>query len=277
MAVSGIHPESPTLNGAAREAYYLKGAIDAVLDRCRFYHVADGAATPALDAPTRAAVLAKAQATAARGLRVLAIAYGPGSAAAGEGVEEPRGLVFAGFEAMRDPPRKGVADAVGLLGAGGVQVVMITGDAEQTALAIARDLGLRVGGSLTTTGGGGGLGHARTESAANYVLTGAQIDRMSKAQLREAVGTVSVFARTTPRHKMAIVEAFQARGQVVAMTGDGVNDAPALKMADIGVSMGRSGTDVAKEAADMILVDDNFSTILPAVEEGECRHPFLLG
>ncbi|KAJ2975850.1 hypothetical protein NUW54_g11664 [Trametes sanguinea] len=92
---------------------------------------------------------------------------------------------------------------------------------------------------------------------------------MSKQQLREAVGGVSVFARTTPKHKMAIVEAFQSRGAVVAMTGDGVNDAPALKMADIGVSMGKSGTDVAKEAADVILVDDNFTTILPAVEEGK--------
>ena len=117
--------------------------------------------------------------------------------------------------------------------------------------AIARELGLRV-----QPGGGS-------------CLTGAAIDAMSRAQLRDALGHVSVFARTTPRHKMAIVEALQMRGAVVAMTGDGVNDAPALKMADIGISMGKSGTDVAKEAADMILVDDNFSTILPAVEEGE--------
>ncbi|TDL13516.1 calcium ATPase, partial [Rickenella mellea] len=100
-------------------------------------------------------------------------------------------------------------------------------------------------------------------------LTGQALDRLSKAQLRERVGSVSVFARTTPRHKMAIVEAYQSRGAVVAMTGDGVNDAPALKMADIGVSMGKSGTDVAKEAADVILVDDNFSTILSAIEEGK--------
>lgn len=102
-----------------------------------------------------------------------------------------------------------------------------------------------------------------------HCLTGKAIDQLTKAQLKERVGSVSVFARTTPKHKMAIVEAFQSRGAVVAMTGDGVNDAPALKMADIGISMGKSGTDVAKEAADMILVDDNFSTILPAVEEGK--------
>jgi Ca2+-transporting ATPase len=164
--------------------------------------------------------------------------------------------VFVGFQAMLDPPRKGVADAIALLQSGGVQVVMITGDAEQTALSIAQKLGLRVG-----------RGGSSSASSAAY-LTGKAIDQMTKAQLRERVGAVSVFARTTPRHKMAIVEAFQSRGAVVAMTGDGVNDAPALKMADIGVSMGKSGTDVAKEAADVILVDDNFSTILPAVEEG---------
>lgn len=99
-------------------------------------------------------------------------------------------------------------------------------------------------------------------------LTGAEIESMTERQLQDAVGHVSVFARTTPKHKMAIVSAFQAKGCIVAMTGDGVNDAPALKLADIGISMGRSGTDVAKEAADMILVDDDFSTILGAVEEG---------
>ncbi|KAH9851152.1 calcium-transporting ATPase [Lenzites betulinus] len=269
MAVSGVHG-APAANGltantAPREMYYIKGAIDAILDRCKFYYVSDDS-TPALDASTRAVVLAKAQATASRGLRVIALAYGygpveaspaptaPSSRAGTPGTPAGDGaktnLVFVGFQAMLDPPRRGVADAIGLLQSGGVQVVMITGDAEETALSIARALGLRVAGH-------GGC------------LTGRAIDRMSKVQLREAVGGVSVFARTTPKHKMAIVEAFQARGAVVAMTGDGVNDAPALKMADIGVSMGKSGTDVAKEAADMILVDDNFTTILPAVEEGK--------
>ena len=278
MAVSGTHhstPSSLAVNGGSqpREMYYIKGAIDAILDRCRFYYVSDDS-TPALDANTRSVVLAKAQATAARGLRVIALAYGYGpvestpsssspSSRAGSRAgtpsavslpdKEKTNLVFAGFQAMLDPPRKGVADAIALLQSGGVQVVMITGDAEETALSIARALGLRVGARAGATGG---------------CLTGQAIDRMSRAQLREAVGGVSVFARTTPKHKMAIVEAFQSRGAVVAMTGDGVNDAPALKMADIGVSMGKSGTDVAKEAADMILVDDNFSTILPAVEEG---------
>jgi Ca2+-transporting ATPase len=133
---------------------------------------------------------------------------------------------------------------------------MITGDAEATALSIAQQLGLRLG----RTGGG---------VSSSHCLTGQAIDQMTKGQLKERVGNVTVFARTTPKHKMSIVEAFQSRGKVVAMTGDGVNDAPALKMADIGIAMGKSGTDVSKEAADAILVDDNFSTILPAVEEGE--------
>ncbi|KAI0365072.1 calcium-transporting ATPase [Pilatotrama ljubarskyi] len=270
MAVSGVHGPSTglTVNGAPREMYYIKGSIDAILDRCKFYYVSDES-TPALDANTRNVVLAKAQATASRGLRVIALAYGYGSveapassapsslAASRAGTPnsvlgiEKSNLVFVGFQAMLDPPRKGVADAISILQTGGVQVVMITGDAEETALSIARALGLRVG------------------AGNNGCLTGQAIDRMSKQQLREMVGGVSVFARTTPKHKMAIVEAFQSRGAVVAMTGDGVNDAPALKMADIGVSMGKSGTDVAKEAADVILVDDNFTTILPAVEEGK--------
>lgn len=291
MAVSGTH--GPLQNGLSandskRELYYIKGSIDAILDRCKFYYVADDS-TPSLDAKMRGAILSRAQSTASRGLRVIAMAYGYGAVESSrpsslgssrsstpqpssDKDKEKSNLVFAGFQAMLDPPRKGVADAVNLLQSGGVQIVMITGDAEQTATAIARDLGLRLGRTLP-------------DGTNASVLTGAAIDRMSTAELRERVGSVSVFARTTPKHKMAIVGAFQSRGAVVAMTGDGgkccsaasvycissslaVNDAPALKMADIGVSMGKSGTDVAKEAADVILVDDNFSTILPAVEEG---------
>lgn len=289
MAVSGTHASNNAshMNVAPREMYYIKGSIDAILERCKFYYVSEDS-TPTLDPNTRSVILNKAEATASRGLRVIAMAYGTGSVESSSTSPARKGgsapptrpsspadnktnLTFVGFQAMLDPPRKGVADAISLLQSGGVQVVMITGDAEQTAMSIAQKLGLRTG----RAGGG--------------CLTGKAIDQMSKAQLRERVGNVSVFARTTPRHKMAIVEAFQSRGAVVAMTGDGgrhlrskntpcrsllmsnitVNDAPALKMADIGVSMGKSGTDVAKEAADAILVDDNFSTILPAVEEGK--------
>lgn len=316
MAVSGIHTDTlptstsetklappsatSTINTNAREMYYIKGSIDIILDRCKFYYVNEDS-TPGLDANTRKAIMTKARSTASRGLRVIAMAYGygsvdspnvsgsggstagssrapsraaspapPGYGTIGGGGEKDN-LVFAGFAAMFDPPRKGVADSIGLLQAGGVHVVMITGDAEHTALAIAKDLGLRVGRPLPSTTGSSEAGGERYSG----VLTGKAIDQLSKAQLKEMVGGVSVFARTTPKHKMRIVEAFQSRGAVVAMTGDGVNDAPALKMADIGLSMGRSGTDVAKEAADAILVDDNFSTILPAVEEGTCHSSFL--
>lgn len=226
MAVSGVHSYSTALySGTPREIYYIKGAIEAVLDRCKFYYVSDNS-TPALDSNTRNVILSNAQVAASKGLRVLAMAYGYGSAdfpgpdtsqksrstpqtrSPSPDVEK-NNLIFAGFQAMFDPPRKGVADAIGLLQSGGVQVVMITGDAEPTALAIAQKLGLRVG-QRTHAG-----------SSSQYCLTGKEIDQMSKAQLVERVGSISVFARTTPRHKMAIVEAFQARGAVVAMTGDG--------------------------------------------------------
>lgn len=129
--------------------------------------------------------------------------------------------------------------------------MMITGDSSTTALSIARTLGIPL-----------------PSPASSAMLTGHDIDSMSDSELGDAISRVAIFARTTPRHKLKIIKALQQRGDVVAMTGDGVNDAPALKMADIGVSMGLSGTDVAKEAADMVLSDDDFSTILSAIEEG---------
>lgn len=228
MAVSGIHANSTTLyNGTPREIYYIKGAIEAVIDRCKFYYVSDNS-TPALDSNTRNVILSNAQVAASKGLRVLAMAYGYGfmdspkpdvvTSQRSQNASQTRppspdaeksNLIFVGFQAMYDPPRKGVADAIGLLQSGGVQVVMITGDAEPTAIAIAQKLGLRVG-QRTHAG-----------SSNRYCMTGKEIDQMSKAQLVERVGSISIFARTTPRHKMAIVEAFQARGAVVAMTGDG--------------------------------------------------------
>ena len=243
MAVSGIHSPhglssssiaatSGALNVPPREMYYIKGSIEAVLERCKFYFVSEDS-TPGLDPNTRNVILTTATATASRGLRVLAMAYGYGSVDApapvhnagpptrssspSQGPDNKTNLVFVGFQAMLDPPRKGVADSIGLLQSGGVQIVMITGDAEQTALSIAQKLGLRVGyGAGSSLAGGSGSG-----VTSSYCLTGKAIDSMTKAQLRERVGSVSVFARTTPRHKMAIVEAFQSRGAVVAMTGDG--------------------------------------------------------
>lgn len=198
MAVSGRHEGVDN-----REVLYVKGSIDAVLSRCRFYYVSD-AATPALDAHMRSVIKHKAEEVASRGLRVLAMAYGFGSV--DSQIQSPPGksnLVFTGFEAMLDPPRKGVAGAIDSLQRGGVQVVMITGDAEQTAVSIAKDLGLCM------------------QNNSINCLTGSDLDRMSERELVERVGNISVFARTTPRHKLAIVKAFQARGKVVAMTGDG--------------------------------------------------------
>jgi P-type Ca2+ transporter type 2C len=228
MAVSGTHTVSTNIGNTpssvpGREMYYIKGSIDAILPRCKFYSVAEDS-TPALDASRRSVITSKAQAAAACGLRVIAMAYGFGSVEAAESVsslpsrasspslsatnghadkEKGAHLVFAGFAAMLDPPRKGVADAVALLQGGGVQVVMITGDAEETALSIAKALGMR------------------GATNRNTCLTGADLDQLSAAQLCERVGNVTVFARTSPKHKMAIVKAFQARGAVVAMTGDG--------------------------------------------------------
>jgi Ca2+-transporting ATPase len=138
--------------------------------------------------------------------------------------------------------------------AGKVKVIMITGDAETTAVAIGRSLGMPI---------------IANSAIGRSVIRGDELDHMSDEELSQAIATTSIFARTSPEHKMKIIRALQSRGDVVAMTGDGVNDAPALKKADIGISMGLLGTDVAKEAADMILTDDNFATILNAIEEGK--------
>lgn len=250
MTVSG------SLDGAS-EMVYLKGAVEAVLSKCRYYYVTDSS-TPSLDSKTKEIITARAIESAKKGLRVIAMAYG---FAPKDVNAEPRDLIFCGFQAIVDPPRKGVAHAVASLHSAGVQMVMITGDAEPTALAIARELGLKV----SPTGGDGKNGSTTSSSC----MLGSQVDQLSERELIERVPSITVYARTTPRHKMAIVRAWQMRGAIVAMTGDGVNDSPALKMADIGISMGKSGTDVAKEAADVILVDDDFSSILPAVEEGK--------
>lgn len=162
--------------------------------------------------------------------------------------EDLTGLVFAGLQGMIDPPRAAARDAVATCKSAGIRIVMITGDHPETARAVAHLLGID----------------------AARAVTGAELSGMQEAELRQLVESVSVFARVAPEHKKAIARALQANGQVVAMTGDGVNDAPALKAADIGIAMGRSGTELAREAADMVLQDDNFATIVAAVEEG--RH-----
>ena len=223
---------------------FVKGAPERVLAMC---HTAAGRRH--LD---REVIRREVQRMADRGLRVLAFAYGrhPDHTDPTELVEDdPEGLVFLGLQGMLDPPREGVAEAIEGCHRAGQRVVMITGDHAATATAIARQLGIVDGGD--------------TE-----VLTGEDLDHLDDEQLREAIGRVAVYARTSPTHKLRIVEAARAAGEVVAVTGDGVNDALALRAADIGVAMGQAGTDVAREAADMVLADDNFVSIHAAVEGG---------
>lgn len=240
---------------------YVKGALEQVLARCDTYLAKDGKETP-LDDVQRRMAKENAEIMAREGLRVLGFASGSVSSKPNSGDEDSElvysGLTFAGTVGMYDPPRKGVKKAIRSLMRGGVKVIMITGDSETTAVAIARKLGMHV---LPDNHGPGGI--------VRPVLKGEDLDNMTDSQLAQAIATTSIFARTSPEHKMKIIRALQSRGDVVAMTGDGVNDAPALKMADIGISMGLQGTDVAKEAADMILSNDDFSTILTAIEEGK--------
>jgi Ca2+-transporting ATPase len=248
---------------------YIKGALERVLDRCDTYVTAQGKEV-ALDQARKQEAMKAADQMAQEGLRVLGFASGasrgkkrnasgtaspaPSTNSALGDDEQYRGLVFAGLVGMNDPPRKGVERAIRRLIAGKVKVIMITGDAETTAVAIGKSLGMPI---------------MPNSALGRSVIRGDELDQMSEEELAQAIATTSIFARTSPEHKMKIVRALQSRGDVVAMTGDGVNDAPALKKADIGISMGRLGTDVAKEAADMILTDDNFATILNAIEEGK--------
>lgn len=222
---------------------YVKGAPESVLPRC------SAAWTPAGPAPLpRDALLDRAQALAAEGLRVLALARRDG-VPAGAGIEEAEHeLQFIGLAALIDPPRPEAAAAVAECRAAGITPVMITGDHPATALAIARRLGIA--------------------QAGDTAMTGAQLQALDDAALARAVARVPVYARVDPAQKIRIVKALQAGGRFVAMTGDGVNDAPALKQADIGVAMGQGGTDVAREAASLVLLDDHFATIVAAVREG---------
>lgn len=251
------------------EVAYIKGSVEEVLGRCDTC-LAGNDKEVALDETRINRIKKAADEMAQEGLRVLAFASGNTTQSASRNgssrMNTPErfaktkkdsdaytGLVFSGLVGMSDPPRKDVHKSIRRLMAGGVRVIMITGDAEATAIAIATKLGIVV----------------NTSRSMKSVLRGDEIDKMSTGELAQAITHTSIFARTSPDHKMKIVRALQSRGDVVAMTGDGVNDAPALKKADIGISMGRLGTDVAKEAADMILTDDDFSTILRAIEQGK--------
>jgi magnesium-transporting ATPase (P-type) len=244
------HQYMATLHGGGDQVVYLKGSVEALLPRCEGAIDRDGNLVP-LDAD---GVRDRVEEMAARGLRVLAFARL-------DGHEESRidhpdftaGLTFLGLQGMIDPPREEAIRAVAACRRAGVSVKMITGDHALTASAIAGQIGLdaRAG-----------------DRALPPALTGRELAELHDDGLIAAAADTAVFARVTPEQKLRLVEAIQARGAVVAMTGDGVNDAPALRRADIGVAMGQTGTEVAKEASDMVLTDDNFATIEAAVEEG---------
>jgi Ca2+-transporting ATPase len=219
----------------------MKGAPEVVVDACSAILTADGPAP--LDDARRHDVLRVAAGLASEALRVLAVASRPVT----DLEEAERGLTLLGLVGMMDPPRAEARDAIRQCVEAGIRVVMITGDHPLTANAVARELGLLRGGR---------------------VVTGAELERLHDDALAREVEGIDVYARVSPEHKLRVVDALQRQGHVAAMTGDGVNDAPALKRAAIGVAMGITGTDVTKEAAAMTLLDDNFASIVAAVEEG---------
>ncbi|KAJ3366283.1 High affinity Ca2+/Mn2+ P-type ATPase-like protein [Kappamyces sp. JEL0680] len=225
--------QSQPLHSSALPTYYVKGSVESILCRCVSYLGKD-AMPMLLSADRIAEIRTTEEKISLQGLRVLSFAFGP----------DPDTLCFVGFMAMHDPPRQNCLQTIREIRSSHIHVIMITGDSSGTAAAIASQIGI----------------------STQYAVSGTQVDTMTAKELQDVCLVSSMFYRTTPTHKLAIVKALQGAGRIVAMTGDGVNDAPALRLADIGVAMG-SGTDVAKEAADMILVDDNISTILHAIEE----------
>ncbi len=225
---------------------FLKGAPEVVLELCSSYFKPIGAVP--LDEPARRWFYSVNSRMAGSALRVLAVAYRPLDHAAENQSAAENNLALLGLVGIYDPPRHEVREAVKKCQNAGVKVVMISGDHCNTALAVGRELG------LVHTGG--------------RVLTGTEMENLNDEQLAETVRDVRIFARVLPAHKLRLIKAFQQRGERVAMIGDGVNDAPAVKQADIGIAMGISGTDVTKEAADIILADDNFATVVAAVQQG---------
>ncbi|HSK68534.1 MAG TPA: cation-translocating P-type ATPase [Candidatus Limnocylindria bacterium] len=228
---------------------FTKGAPDLLVERCTHIMRRDGAVAPIGQADIDA-ILEENHRLASQALRVLAMAFKPLSEVPAQPSpdRDENGLVFCGLVGMIDPPRAEAIEAIKVCKSAGIRVVMITGDYRDTAAAIARQLGL-----IESDG---------------QVLGGADLNLLDDAQFAEAAKTVNVYARVSPAHKVRIVQAMKENGNITAMTGDGVNDAPALKRADIGIAMGITGTDVTKETADMIITDDNFASIVSAVEEG---------
>jgi Ca2+-transporting ATPase len=251
-----IHRHDPTAARTSTPAEFsyppvvafVKGAPDFVLDLCSRI-LQDGQAVP-LTEDKRREVLEGNREMAGNALRVLAVAYRSLDAVP-ENADPDKvemDLTFIGLLGMTDPPRPEVIEAIKVARGAGLKIVMVTGDYRETAEAVAREIGLKTSGGL--------------------VLTGTELDGMSDERLAAEADRLEICCRVSPTHKTRIVDALKARGHIVAMTGDGVNDAPALKRANIGIAMGITGTDVSKEAADMVLTDDNFSSIVSAVEQG---------
>jgi len=221
----------------------VKGAPTAVLGRCT--HILQNGKTIPITAEHKKHIIAQDNLMASRALRVLGFAYRDFASDPGE-YQMERGLTFVGLQAMMDPPRIEVKQTINRVQSqAGIRVVMITGDNIETAKAVAREIGI-----------------------AGDAITGAQLDKLNADELKSRIDQIGVYARVNPEHKIRIVQALKAKGHQVAMTGDGVNDAPAIKAADVGIAMGITGTDAAKEASDLILLDDRFITIVAAIEEG---------
>ncbi|MBE9004793.1 cation-translocating P-type ATPase [Fortiea sp. LEGE XX443] len=247
-AFTGVDPVLAGFINSEPYLMFTKGSPELILARCTEIRL--GTDSAPLTEEQRSQILAVNDQMASKGLRVLGFAYKPLTEVPPEGSDEAweQNLVWLGLVGMLDAPRPEVRAAVEECRQAGIRPVMITGDHQLTARAIATDLGIAQEG--------------------DRVLTGQELQRMSDQELEQQVDLVSIYARVAPEHKLRIVQALQRRGRFVAMTGDGVNDAPALKQADIGIAMGITGTDVSKEASDMVLLDDNFATIVAATKEG---------
>ena len=246
-----------TTDSEAKQFLIVKGAVDVLLQRTDSIWTKNG--TISLNPEEQNRIQLQNQKYSEQGLRVLAFAYRELSDLSGIDkltFNDEYHLTFLGLIAMMDPPRPESKNAVATCIKAGIRPVMITGDHILTASAIAKRIGILTPGTKA--------------------CEGAALDTMSDQELQELVPEISVYARVSPEHKIRIVRAWQARGNIVAMTGDGVNDAPALKQADIGVAMGNTGTEVAKDAADMVLTDDNFSTIVSAVKNGRNLYQNIL-
>ncbi|WP_423231058.1 calcium-translocating P-type ATPase, PMCA-type [Clostridium magnum] len=235
---------SVVMKEGGKETCYVKGAPERVINRSKY--ILDQGQVKLLTSDYKQRVLKAVETMSFNALRCIAGAYKEQNIIKGKGLED--NLIFIGIAGIIDPPRKEVKDAVLKCRMAGIRPVMITGDHKNTAFAIGKDLDI-----------------CKSQSE---VITGEELDGLSDKQLASRVSELSIFARVSPNHKLRIVKAFKTKNKIVAMTGDGVNDAPAVKEADIGISMGVSGTDVTKEASSMILLDDNFATIVSAVEEG---------